>query len=788
MTNPRYSRGLLTLPSASVVVSTGTLAFALLSVPGPQVKKKPAPKPTVAKVTATFEKQGLPFIRKYCAPCHSADTAMAGIVVTKATTTAQVKSATEVWARVTQNLKTMHMPPKGSLLPTKAERDQMVKLLEKALIEDCGVASPGRVTLRRLNRQEYNNTIRDLVGLDLHLADDFPSDDVGYGFDNIGDVLTLSPLLMEKVMSAAEVIAQKAIVTPDARSKRYVATDMSEGSGHGIFEETSRVFSSQGRSDITLDLPTGGRYRVSIQAAAMQAGPELAKIGLWLNDKQVTAFDVSAVPGKSQAYQFTLPILKGPQKLGVSFLNDYYNPQAAAGQQDRNLIVEWIDLIGPLENQSPSDFQKKLIPGPPTDKLKDARRALTGFALRAYRRPATPEEADRLVEVFKVGEKIGGSYESGIQLGVQAILSSPHFLYKVETEPRASKATDRTLNGYELATRLSYFLWSTTPDDRLIALAGDGSLLKPEVLKSEVNRMLSDQRAVALADNFAGQWLQLRKLETTQPDTKTYTTYNDKLKQAMITETKRFFQHIVSADRPITDFIQAKYSFLNEDLAKLYGVPGVTGENFRKVSLESTPRRGVLTQASVLTVTSNPTHTSPVKRGKWVLENILGAPPPAPPPGVPQLSEDAKIITAASIRTRMEEHRKNPACANCHKSMDALGFSLENYDGVGAWRTQDGAFPVDASGELPDGSKFNGSSELSLILMKRKNEFVTALSDKMLTYALGRGITAADKCFVDEVAKKTTAQGDRFRALVTAVVLSEPFRHRAIERPQVKAK
>ncbi|MFZ4508146.1 MAG: DUF1592 domain-containing protein [Fimbriimonas sp.] len=782
----KRTRGWVGLREIALLGSSGVLVTAFLApAPAPQAKTTQAKATAASKAGTKFETHVLPFAKKYCVSCHSVDTAFGGVILTKTKTEAEMTQASATWERVAKNLRSLHMPPKQALQPSPAERTQIADYIESVLGGDCKLATPGRVTLRRLNREEYNNTIRDLLGLDLRLADDFPSDDVGYGFDNIGDVLTLSPLLMEKVMAAAETIAQKAIVVKSSQGRQVPATEMTGGEGVGDAPEGGKLFFSQGRADYNANIARGGRYRIIVQAAGQQAGPEATKMAIWVNEKQIAVFEVRNTAEKPGSFEVPTILLKGPQKIGVSFLNDYYNATSndPAVMGDRNLILNSIEIAEAADALPES--HRKLIPAVPVlaeKRIPEARKMLAGFATKAFRRPVTSEEADRLIAVYKIGEKqANGSFEAGIQLGVQAILSSPHFMFKVETEPKVAAGKERVLNGYELATRLSYFIWSSTPDDRLLTLAQNGSLLKPEILKAEVARMVSSPKASALADNFAGQWLQLRKFATLTPDSKMYPTFSESLKRSMITETKMFFQNVLAQDRPVTEFLDAQYSFLNEDLAKHYGVPGVQGPEFRRVSLAGTPRRGILTQGSVLTVTSNPTRTSPVKRGKWVLENILGAPPPPPPPGVGDLVDDHKSVESLSIRERMEQHRANPACANCHKSMDGLGFSLENFDGVGAWRTQDGNFKVDASGELPDGSRFTGPSELSLLLKRRKDEFVRALSEKMLTYALGRGIVAADKCFVDEVSKKTVASGDRFGAMVQAVVLSEPFRNREIE-------
>jgi hypothetical protein len=368
-----------------------------------------------------------------------------------------------------------------------------------------------------------------------------------------------------------------------------------------------------------------------------------------------------------------------------------------------------------------------------------------------------------------LGHKNGESFEKCIQIGVVAILCSPNFLFRVE------KPTDGLLSSYEVATRLSYFLWSSMPDEELFNLAAKNELQRPAVLASQVDRMLKDPKSRALADNFAGQWLQTRKLSEIGRDQKQFPAFTDAMRQEMATETRLFFQHVVASDASVLDFIEGDYSFVNADLAQLYGIPNVQGKEFRRVSLPK-GRSGVLTQASVLTVTSNPTRTSPVKRGKWILENILGAPTPPPPPDVGVLKDDAASVAVATVRERLEQHRKDPMCASCHLQMDGLGFALENFDAVGVWRNRDGNFVVDASGTLPDGSKFTGPIELRDVLMKRKNEFVRCLAEKMTTYAIGRGLESYDDSSIERMVAEVSGGQYKFSSLVKAIVLSDTFR------------
>lgn len=587
-----------------------------------------------------FAKDVAPLVHRYCGKCHGETKPKGGVALTAFADDASVLKKRAVWESVADNLRSGDMPPPGKPRPSAAELDKINAWLDAVVFQlDCnGPRDPGRVTIHRLNRAEYNNTIRDLMGVDFQPADDFPQDDVGYGFDNIGDVLSLPPLLMEKYLAAAEKIVEKTFASPEARKRLFVVTTQNEESARQILER---------------------------------------------------------------------------------------------------------------------------------------------FAGRAYRRPVNREEMQRLLRFVEMAEKNRDGFETGIGLAVQAVLVSPHFLFRVEIDRRPDDPTAvRTLTDYELASRLSYFLWSSMPDDELFELARKKSLREPEVLEKQVRRMLKDPRSRALVDNFAGQWLQLRTLKEFKPDPDLFPRFDDKLRSAMLKETELFFENVVREDRSILDFIDADYTFVNERLAKHYGLSGVKGEEFRRVSLTGTPRGGILTQAAVLSVTSNPTRTSPVKRGKWILENILGTPPPPPPPGVEELKDDKESVLSGSLRQRMEQHRANPNCATCHQRMDPLGFGFENFDAIGGWRTKEGKHAIDPSGTLPNGQSFKGPVELRAILKTRQQAFARCLAEKLLTYALGRGVERYDRCTLDDIVKSADKDNFKFSRLVIDIAKSDPFQKR----------
>lgn len=588
-----------------------------------------------------------PLLNHYCYGCHG-EKKKGDLDLRIYADELSVKRDAQVFEKVLDKLQSREMPPENKPQPTSAERKLIAGWIESSVLGcDCNHPDPGRVTIRRLNRAEYNHTIHDLMGIDFQPADDFPADDVGYGFDNIGDVLSLSPMLMEKYMTAAGKI---------------------------------------------LDLA----------------------------------------------------------------------------------------MAAPAELQPWTESYRRIFIRQPTPQTKDetAREIIGNFARRAYRRPVTPDEVERLFQIFQMVQKDGGSFESGIKLALQAVLVSPNFLFRGELQPEPDNPKSiHEVNDYALASRLSYFLWSTMPDDELFAQAAKGTLRRN--LESEVKRMLKDPKAHALVENFADQWLQIRNLAMMTPDKEAFPEFDEELRSAMAGETERFFEYIMKQNRSVLEFINADYTFLNERLARHYRIKGVVGGGFQRVSLKGTQRGGLLTQASILTITSTPTRTSPVKRGKWVLENILGTPPPPAPPGVPVLKEEKGAALTGTMRQRMEQHRVDPVCASCHARMDPIGFGFENYDGIGAWRIKDGEFPIDASGKLFSGESFDGAGGLKTILLKRKqDQFVRCLSEKMLTYALGRGLERYDKCAIDKIVKNLGRNGYRFSTLVMEVVQSVPFEQR----------
>jgi hypothetical protein len=621
------------------------------------------PKPSFAAEVA-------PVLANYCLPCHDAMSARGSINLAAFRDDASAESDPLVWEKVAGAVRSGNMPPSGRPRPTSSELDLLDAWLDAVTIGPArGETSPSdRVSVRRLNRAEYNNTVRDLVGLDLRLADHFPADDTGHRFDNNADVLSLPPILFEKYLAAAERVVDAAFAHPDSRHRLLNPTD-------------------------------------------------------------------SAIP-----LSYRKVVL--PEREHVR----------------ERLVLSKADL-------------------PPPDPVEEERQraypVLMAFADRAFRRPATHDEVNRLLRFVEESLRNGEGPEHGVRVAFQAILCSPNFLFRIESAEASGRVND-----FDLATRLSYFLWSSTPDEELFAHAARGTLRQGNNLARHVRRMLRDPKARALSENFAGQWLQTRGLREFTPDPARFPDFDESLRTAMIRETELFFDAVVREDRSVLDFLDADFTFVNDRLARHYGISGVQGSEFRKVSLAGTPRRGVITHAGVLAVTSNPTRTSPVKRGRWLLENVLGAPSLAPPPGVEQLKE-AHEAGGATLRERMERHRTDPKCAACHAGMDPLGLGLEPFDAVGAWRTHDGGLPIDASGVLPDGRAFDGPAGLRVVLLERRAAFARCLTEKLLTYALGRGLDRGDRRAAADVARKLADNEYRFSALVLAIAHSDPFQARA---------
>ncbi len=731
------------------------------------------PPTQVQELESQLKSDVAPLLAKYCGRCHGGKDPAGGLSLVKVSALKTVTDDPGRWGRVAFNVKSHTMPPSG-LMPSDAERQKIVTWVESVLATDCKLADPGRVTIRRLNRREYDNTVRDLTGLNLHLSDDFPSDDVGMGFDNMGDVLSVSPLLMDKYLSAAEKVATAWIKVPRGFDLALDPERAERGQGSNIGSDGEIVFFSNDTAVCQLQVPEGGECLAKVTAWGQRAGNELPRLRVTWDRTPVGAVEVKATAQHPTVFQFPIDATPGHHELAVSFVNDFYDPQNPdPNSRDRNLFVTRIELTKPAAQPPLPNGPITLLPKSDSD-LETPRSILAGFAARAFRRPVRPDETQRLVALYTATRKRGETFERAMQVCVAATLASPNFLFRVEPTEGAA------LDGYELATRLSYFLWGSMPDSQLFSDAASGKLADPGVLAAEVDRMLQSAKGRSLAEDFAEQAFQLRKIEVASPDPRLYATFDASLRNDMLHEVDSLFMDVVNEDKSVLTLIDTDTSFLNHRLADFYGIPNVVGDQFRAVKMPDRRRGGLLGTAAFLIVTSNPNRTSPVKRGKWILENILGTPPPPPPPNVPILMDDQAIKPSLPIKERMAQHRKDPQCATCHAPMDGLGFALENYDPVGRWRTSDGQFPVDATGELPGGQKVDGPVDLKRILLDRKDDFVRSLAEKMLTYATGRGLRPQDTCHVDAILKTVKKDGYRMRTLIKAVVLSDPFRKRSL--------
>ncbi len=751
------------------------------------------PAPAAPTEDPTFKTKVLPFVKKYCLDCHSGDKAKGGLTLEGYVSEAHARKDRKNWLAMQHVIASGEMPPAKSKTPkpTKDEKEFILDWIANSLIKvDCTSAKdPGRVTIRRLNRAEYNNTIRDLCGVDFKPAEEFPADDVGYGFDNIGDVLSFQPVLLEKYLAAADKVLAAAVNIPEPvksgkqgfGAQNILVLPRSAKARDPI---NKIVFTSEGQGFLEkFNFPAEGEYVIRFKGWGTKVGDEFPKATVRVGTEDVQSFKVEAESGKSKLYEASVKVAAGEKRVAVAFTNAFEDKDA---KTFREFGLERIEIEGPFNPVPPPEAASlKLLlvarPGAGTDARAAAEKVLTNFARRAYRRPVKPDEVARLMKLYDVAAKQGEAFHHALKLPMKAVLVSPHFLYRIEEDPK--NPTDvRTLNDFEFATRLSYFLWSSMPDEELFALAAKGELRKPGTLEFQVKRMLRDPKAKALSENFAGQWLELRKLQALAPDKGYFPAWDEALRTAMVREAEAFFEHVVQTDRPVLDFLDADYTFVNERLAKHYGMSDVKGTEFRKVKLPDGRRGGVVTMASTMTVTSNPTRTSPVKRGKWILENVLGTPPPPPAPDVPELPPTGEL--KGTLRQQMEQHRADPSCAVCHNKLDPLGFGLENFDGIGGWRTQDNKKDIDSSGELPGGQTFSGPAELRKVLLGKADQFRSCFAEKLLTFGLGRGLEYYDKCALEDIAKAAKADGDKFSALVLAVVKSDPFQKRKGKRSE----
>lgn len=741
---------------------------------------------------AGFNQAVTPVVTKTCTPCHNDRSAAGDLNLGAFTVASSIADQRDGWERIIQKVRSGEMPPKGIPRPV-SELDSMVKFIEGEFARaDKNIKpDPGRVTAKRLNRNEYSNTIRDLLTIDFRAEKDFPTDDSGYGFDNIGDVLTISPILMEKYLTAAERIAARAIGA-DPMPKPLEAEYSKKNSNIRRLDRSN--------VEATHRIDFDGEYVVRFGFPGERASDaKPVDMGFWMDGKLLRTIKVETRPSglvyfnpySEEEIRIDLP--EGDHVFRAGFINDELVKkldEKDAFSDKKNKFIGMITFLGPHASKGEKPSRKKILICDLKTGDVCAEKIIAELAHKAYRRPVTKADTAPLMKFYRMAKAEGQSAEQGIQLAIQAMLVSPHFLFRIEHDAKPTDATAvHKITDVELAARLSYFLWSSMPDEELQRLAETGKLRT--VLPAQIKRMMNDERASALASNFAGQWLEIRNLDSIKPDPQKFPTWTPELRDAMKTETRMFFEYMLRENRPMSEFIDAKFTFLNERLAKHYGIDGVEGPEFRRVELTNEQRGGILSHGSVLAVSSYPTRTSPVIRGKYILQNILGAPPPPPPPDVPALNEE-QVETAGSLRQQMEKHRTNAVCASCHNKMDVLGFGLENYDAIGRWRSKDGKFDLDVSGTFPTGKSFSTPAEMRTLLKEEIPQFARCITEKMLTYGLGRGLERYDRHAVDEIVARMAKANYPFQSLVFEIVDSLPFQMRRGElitsEQKVKAK
>jgi len=756
--------------------------------------------------TPTFAEAGVPFLERHCVSCHGKDRQKGDFALHEFRDDISVLRARKRWREVIEQVRSGDMPPDDKPQPSKEEKQRFLATVAGVFAKaDSGKPDPGKLTVRRLNRNEYNNTIRDLLKIEFQPADDFPSDDVGYGFDNVADVLTVSPVLMERYLDAADKVAALAIpLSATTPPKRTMAARFCEPASPNVPQSQFRPLTAS-ESDAVKSGPINTPVRITADgdyimrarlfaksadgrpvrvamivsggAVAKPSSPgEIAKLdGAWLGNLKrahiLKSVEITAKSEKdAQTIEAKVPRIEGIERIVLAA----FKPQA--GQPAPTLYVEWLEYEGPMDARSAAT-KTLLTVTPGKSQAEQTREVLARFATGAWRRPVTNEELDRLAKLVAYAMGHNDTWEEAMRRAVSAILASPKFVFRLEPDEQPQNAEPHPVNEFQLATRLSYFLWSSCPDEELLRLASTGKLTAS--LDTQIQRMLQSTRADALIQNFATQWLQLGRLSSHSTDPKTFPNWKPELGAAMIEETRRFFGEIVRSDRSILDLLDGDFTWVNQRLSELYGIKFAgtfQKDEWKRVSLAGTPRGGLLTQASILTVTSNPTRTSPVKRGKWVLEQLLGTPPPPAPPNVPSLDDSKRKELTGTFRQKLEQHRADPKCANCHAKMDAFGFALENFNGIGQWRDRDetGA-QIDASGKLATGRTINGLADMKTLLRSRKQDFARSLTEKMLIYALGRGLDYCDEPIITRIAFALEKNDYRFSMLIGSIVKSPAF-------------
>jgi mono/diheme cytochrome c family protein len=746
-------------------------------------------------------------VDRYCVTCHNQRTKASDLAL-DTVDIARPSANAHVWENVVRKLRTRSMPPQGMPRPDEATYVAMTSWLETEL-DRAGAASPnpGRPLVRRLNRSEYANAVRDLLALDVDVSSLLPADDSAFGFDNVSDMLGTSPALLERYLVAADRVSALAVGAPTAPGSNTYRVRQDRSQDQHI---EGLPLGSVGGLVVTQNFPQDAEYHFSLalyrtNLEAIRGLEHPHQIEITIDGARVFLATVGAetekgAPGevitdRSDAIdarlQVRVPVTAGPHAVGATFvrkigagtqrLRPFLRSSAGTYDSTGRPHIETMTIAGPYNPTGPgtTPSRERIFACRPAARSQEdgcATKILSTLARRAFRRPVTKPELARVLEFYAAGRK-KGNFDAGIQFGIRRILASPTFVFRVEEDEAFKPGTVHRVSDLELASRLSFFLWSSIPDDTLLELAAKNQLSQPAVLEKQVRRMLADRRADAMVSNFSGQWLHLRNLKTVAPNHDEFPDFDDTLREAFQREAELFFASIMREDRNVIDLLTANYTFVNERLAKHYGVPYIYGSQFRRVTLTEDARRGLLGKGAILMVTSRADRTAPVLRGKWILENVLGTPPPPPLPNVPPLVASTEAAPR-TLRERMEQHRASPTCAGCHKVLDPLGFALENFDGVGAWRSREAGLPIDASGLLADGTKVDGVVALRNALVTRSDIFVQTLTEKLMIYALGRGLQHYDMPVVRDVVRHAAKQDYRFSSLIMGIVTSTPFQNR----------
>jgi len=790
----------------AAMVALWTYQVSARSAAAPRAPAAPA---VAAQATGGEAAAYRALVDRYCVTCHNDRTKTGGLTLQTADLT-RVPEHADVWERVIRKVTAGAMPPVGAARPDEATINGFSGWLATTM--DRAAAQrpdPGRTVLHRMNRAEYANTIRDLLNVDVDVTALLPPDELSHGFDNVGDALGMSPVLLERYLAAADRISALAVGDPDISTS--TETYASRGDSQQLEHVEGLPMGTRGGLLIRRTFPLDGEYAISARlwrtnngftrglSAEHQVefsldggrifiaavGGEKDWVTLLSNPASADSFDARL--------QARIHVPAGPHTLGVTFIEktgarnmSLYRPllgNTDAVDSDGVPRIDTVMVTGPFAPEGPGDTpsRRRLFTCRPTraaDEASCASSIIRPLARRAFRRPITAGELATLMEFFQNGRRQRGTFDGGVQMAVRRVLADPAFLFRVERDP-AGLAPGRAyrVSDLELASRLSFFLWSSIPDDELLGVAEAGRLSSPISFKAQVERMLADPKSEALVSNFAGQWLQLRNLQHVTPNPMEFPDFDDDLRQAFRRETELLFDSVVRENRSVLDLLRADYTFVNGRLARHYGIRGINGSNFRRVAVTDEARKGILGHGSILTLTSHPNRTSPVKRGKWILENLLGAPPPPPPPNVPPLKESSELPRPRTMKERMAEHRANPTCANCHRLMDPLGLAMENFDGIGAYRVRDGGTRIDATSQLSDGTNVDGVVQLRDAVLRRPEIFVRTMTENLLVYALGRGLTPADMPTVRAVMREAGPEY-RFSSLVHGIVNSTPFRMR----------